>query len=74
MQAVMNLIERILPGHSGQFEVEEIHADGGRDTYELDGKTARLCYEGIIRGLWQPLSDGISNIRSSRTSHGAERG
>ena len=67
MQAVMNLIERILPGHSGQFEVEEIHAS-------LTEKTARLCYEGIIRGLWQPLSDGISNIRSSRTSHGAERG
>lgn len=50
MQAVMNLIERILPGHSGQFEVEEIHADGGRDTYELDGKDGKIVLRGNNQG------------------------
>lgn len=35
MEAVKSLIERILPGQSGQFEFETIDADNGRDVYEL---------------------------------------
>ena len=50
MQAVMNLIERILPGHSGQFELEEIQADNGRDAYELDGRDGKIVLRGNNQG------------------------
>ncbi len=64
MQAVMNLIERILPGHSGQFEVEEIHADGGRDTYELDGKDGK----GEITGLTNTTVDAADFATKGRAA------
>lgn len=50
MQAVKDLIERILPGHSGQFVFEAIEAENGKDTYELDSKDGKIILRGNNSG------------------------
>ncbi len=50
MEAVKSLIERILPGQSGQFEFETIDADNGRDVYELEGRGGKIILRGNHAG------------------------
>lgn len=50
MQIVRDLIERYLPGHSDDFVIETISADGGRDTYELDSRDGKIVLRGNNSG------------------------
>lgn len=50
MQIVRDLIERYLPGHSDDFVIETIPADGGRDTYELDSRDGKIILRGNNAG------------------------
>ena len=46
MQVVRELIERYLPGHSDDFVLETIPAEGGHDTYELDSRDGKVVLRG----------------------------
>ena len=50
MQVVRELIERYLPGHSGDFVLETIPAEGGHDTYELDSRDGKVILRGNNAG------------------------
>lgn len=50
MQVVRELIERYLPGHSDDFVLETIPAEGGHDTYELDSRDGKVVLRGNNAG------------------------
>ena len=50
MQVVRELIERYLPGHSEDFVLETIPAEGGHDTYELDSRDGKVVLRGNNAG------------------------
>ena len=45
-KAVYNLIERVTPGYSSQYQLELIGDDAGNDVYEIDGDGRKI----ILRG------------------------
>lgn len=49
--AARALVARVLPGHADAFDFERIPDDGGRDVFEIEGRSGRI----VLRG-----DDGVS--------------
>jgi alpha-N-acetylglucosaminidase len=46
VQAAHDLIERVLPGHAGEFSLEVISPDQGRDIFELESRDGKIVLRG----------------------------
>ena len=55
LQSAAALVERILPGHAGDFVMETIPADHGQDVFEIDGRDGKT----VLRGN-SPLSVAVA--------------
>jgi alpha-N-acetylglucosaminidase len=54
-ESVSRLIERILPGHGREFDVETIPAPDGQNVFEVEGRNGRI----VLRGD-SPLSQSVA--------------
>lgn len=46
LKSANDLIERVIPGYSGQFKLEIIDPEGEKDVFEIDQTEKRICLRG----------------------------